>query len=67
MNADMYWTYSCLRSLQIRNMGTFFYSLNFIKNEERRNVLLNIFDHVEDEEVKEKLSKINHIIPSIIT
>ena len=67
MNADMYWTYSCLRSLQIRNMGTFFYALGFIKNEERRNMLLNISEHIEDEEVKEKLSKINHIIPIIIT
>lgn len=66
MNADKYWTYSCLRSLQIRNIKTFFYALGFIENNERKNILMNLYENIDNEDVKEKLSKINHEIPIIV-
>ena len=67
MNADRYWTYSCLRSLQIRNIETFFYALGFIENDERKSILMNIHEHMDEKDVKDKLSKIKHIIPVIIS
>lgn len=66
MNVDVYWTYSCLNSLRIGDINIFFYALGFIENNERKNILMNVYENIDNEDIKEKLSKINHEIPVIV-